>query len=362
MPVGGGVMAGPRRPYNRSDEVAEAAFRRGHAAETATADWLESLGVSVVRMPQVIRETYAQRDQVPDPGYDLIVEGRTIEVRHRAGYRFTGPDDFPFESVWFDDTECWDRGDPPRAHAYACVSGRDPRDLKGFLAVTEEVYPRAWYDWRPDSTRFDDNGEPALRKGVFIATVDTLSIAQFVAWARGQTELVVPGQQISFTDGWDPEDEDGDPPSLAAYQQQVREHNRRVSQQDRRREYLTQRAVEDAEKRAWIAEGHDLRQPPEYRGRVYDVPDRDGVHPTAFPPLREGTELTEEFIAFQAYNQTRYETHPQYYCVDCKIRYNARDGGRCGPCLSKIAPVQPPLRGSSSVRSRPQTADTQYPL
>lgn len=348
-------MAGVRRPYNRGDEVAKAAFVRGHAAETATADWLESLGLSVLRMPQVIRETYEQRDQVPDPGYDLLVEGKTVEVRHRAGYRFTGPQDFPYDSVWFDDTECWDRGDPPRAMAYACVSGKDPKDLKGFLAVTEEVYPRAWYEWRRDSTRFEDNGEPALRKGVFIATVDTLSLEQFVTWARGQTT----GKTVSFTEGWDPEDEDGDAPSLAVYQQQVREHNRRVSQQDRRREYLAQRAVQDAEKRAWIADGNELRQPPEYRGRVYDVPDRDGVHPTAFPPLREGAgaELSDEFIAFQAHNQTRYETHPQYYCVDCKIRYNARDGGRCGPCLSKI-----PESMASPRRAGTRPASPQYPL
>ena len=43
----------------------------------------------------------------------------------------------------------------------------------------------------------------------------------------------------------------------------------------------------------------------------------------------------DEFIAFQAHNQTSYETHPDYYCVECKIRYNARPGGRCGPCISK---------------------------
>lgn len=121
-------------------------------------------------------------------------------------------------------------------------------------------------------------------------------------------------------------------------------------------------AIDDVAKRAWIEAGCEERQPPEYRGQVWEVADRDGVHPTAFPPLREsaGGELSEEFIDFQRYNQTRYETHPHYYCVRCQIRYNARDGGMCGPCLGETqSETQSP--GSPS-KSRKSSDDFQYPL
>lgn len=103
------------------------------------------------------------------------------------------------------------------------------------------------------------------------------------------------------------------------------------------RERLALRAEEDRKKRAWIEAGNDLRQPPEYRGRVYDTADRDGVHPTSFPPMRDaaGGELTDEFIAFQAHNQLTYEKDPEHYCVECTIRFSARPGGRCGPCISR---------------------------
>lgn len=98
-----------------------------------------------------------------------------------------------------------------------------------------------------------------------------------------------------------------------------------------------QRAMEDERKRAWIEAGNDTRQPEEYRGRVFDHADADGVHPTAFPPLRWGNQepLSEEFIEFQAHNGTTYLTHPEYYCVACRIRYNAREGGMCGPCIGR---------------------------
>lgn len=176
----------------------------------------------------------------------------------------------------------------------------------------------------------------------------------------------MPEPPISFTDHLDPPDDSDllDDPrveSLGTYQRGIRQQARDVLRQARQRERLAQRALEDQEKRAWIEAGNEIRQPPEYRGRVFSTADRDGVHPTAYPPLREsaGGELTDEFIAFQAHNQVRYETHPEYYCVACKIRYNARDGGMCGPCLGERTKT-----ADSTPRSRrlsPESGSSLYP-
>lgn len=166
-----------------------------------------------------------------------------------------------------------------------------------------------------------------------------------------------PEPPISFTDHLDPPDDQHlleGPELLALEQAGIRRANREALRRQKERERLAQRAEEDARKRAWIEDGNETRQPPEYRGYVFDVPDRDGVHPTAFPPLREGAggELSDEFIAFQAYNQTRYETHPQYYCPRCRIRYNARDGALCGPCIGEIDPDE--LARRRRRRERPE--------
>jgi hypothetical protein len=141
----------------------------------------------------------------------------------------------------------------------------------------------------------------------------------------------------SFTDHLDPDDIISLPEVRSA---RALARTRAREQQERERRALLAEA--DRAKRAWIEAGNEMRQPPEYRGRVWETADRDGVHPTAFPPMRPNAQEppSEEFLAFQAHNQTRYETHPQYYCVECKIRYNARDGGRCGPCIGKDLPVQ----------------------
>lgn len=131
---------------------------------------------------------------------------------------------------------------------------------------------------------------------------------------------------------------------------------REVEQRERVQKAL--RADEDARKRAWIEAGHETRQPPEYRGRVFDHADRDGVHPTAFPPLRNSPQdsLSDEFIAFQAYNQTTFASHPRYYCVRCQARYNARDGGLCGPCIAATDEV-------GQMRKRfSREVQTEYPL
>jgi hypothetical protein len=129
------------------------------------------------------------------------------------------------------------------------------------------------------------------------------------------------------------------------------------------RERRVQRALEDDEKRALIEDGADPRQPPEYRGHVFDHADSDGVHPTAFPPLRWGPQdgLSDEFIAFQSYNGTTYEKNPEYYCVRCRIRYNARAGGLCGPCIGQLArpaPAQAPLFDDAP---QPQPTLPEYP-
>jgi hypothetical protein len=59
--------------------------------------------------------------------------------------------------------------------------------------------------------------------------------------------------------------------------------------------------------------------------------------------MRDGTggELTDEFIAFQEYATQTPETHPEYFCVQCKVRQNARPGGRCGRCI-RDAPTEYP--------------------
>jgi hypothetical protein len=140
-------------------------------------------------------------------------------------------------------------------------------------------------------------------------------------------------QPISFVDHLDPPDQPWSPPSESPRRYRPTEEMREQLARERK----LQRAMEDDRTRAWIEAGNETRQPPEYRGRVFDHADSDGVHPTAFPPLRWGPQdsLSEEFVAFQAYNGTTVETHPHYYCVTCRIRYNARDGGRCGPCIGR---------------------------
>jgi len=150
---------------------------------------------------------------------------------------------------------------------------------------------------------------------------------------------------ISFTEHLEPDEaEILSLPEFRAARQAARDA--RLAQE--RRERRAQRAEADRKKREWIEQGNETRQPEEYRGHVWDTPDRDGVHPTAFPPYRDEPQgsLSDAFIAFQNHNATRYETHPQYYCVECTIRYNTRDGGRCGPCIGAHEPpeIQPRRR------------------
>lgn len=147
----------------------------------------------------------------------------------------------------------------------------------------------------------------------------------------------IQGSTVSFTDHLDRDDPISLPEVRAA-----RLHARALAREKQEAERRAQLVEEDRRKRAYIQAGLETRQPPEYRGTVWDVGTRDGVRPTAFPPLRDAPQegLSDAFIAFQAHNQTRYETHPNYYCVQCKIRYNARDGGRCGPCIGRDQPAQ----------------------
>jgi hypothetical protein len=127
-----------------------------------------------------------------------------------------------------------------------------------------------------------------------------------------------------------------DPPSLLQAEVIARRFsNRRAQRQQQRIEDHALAARDDAEKRAWIEAGNDLRQPPEYRGTVFDHADHAGVHPSPFPPYRDELQgpLSEAFVDFQNYATQTPETHPRYFCVQCKIRHNARDGGRCGRCI-----------------------------
>jgi hypothetical protein len=101
--------------------------------------------------------------------------------------------------------------------------------------------------------------------------------------------------------------------------------------------WASETALRRQRKRKHIEDGLEERQPPEYRGRVFEYADRDGMEPSAFPPYRWGPQegLSEEFLAFRAQTSPTFATHPQYYCPRCRWRYNARDGALCGPCLAQ---------------------------
>ena len=72
--------------------------------------------------------------------------------------------------------------------------------------------------------------------------------------------------------------------------------------------------------------------------------------------VASGEQTRDEFIAFQAYNQTTFASHPRYYCVRCQARYNARDGGLCGPCIAATDEV-------GRMRKRfSREVQTEYPL
>lgn len=78
----------------------------------------------------------------------------------------------------------------------------------------------------------------------------------------------------------------------------------------------------------------DPRIPPEYEGRTwpYRVLEYVGGEPvertiaSPFPPVMVGVpgEITEAFIDFQRWHGLRVRReHPDYYCVDCRIRFTA---------------------------------------
>lgn len=350
-------MVGHGRPYGRADDLVQREIRRGHRAERVVAAVLRDRGLQVTLQPQRVRASYEERAAASDNGFDLLVQGRRVEVKQRAGYRFRGPEDFAYATVWVDVAEDWDRRDPPRAHAYILVSG----DLMGFMAVLEDVYPHVYCEPRADPTRQRADGRPALRNAMMIKREYVLDLDAFVAralaWAA--TPEAPPSEDtVSFAAHPDPSD--AELADLADYQRDLKDANRARLRALRERERLARRAIEDAAKRAWIAGGNEVHQPPEYRGVVFEHADRDGVHPTAYPPLREsvGGELSAEFIAFQAHNQTRIATHPQYYCGRCRIRYNARDGGLCGPCLGETQPQDTTAR---SRRTRTDGPGGTYP-
>lgn len=112
------------------------------------------------------------------------------------------------------------------------------------------------------------------------------------------------------------------------------------------RQRRLQIVIADQKRRAFIEAGLDTRQPPEYRGRVFDHADRDGVHPSAFPPMRWEPQgpLSDEFIAFQNYATQTPETHPAYFCPSCTIRANSRSGARCGRCQVAAETTAPTSR------------------
>ena len=135
-----------------------------------------------------------------------------------------------------------------------------------------------------------------------------------------------------------------DPPSLLGAELIARRlQNRRAQDKQKRAEDHVLQARADADRRARIEAGNDLRQPPEYRGVVFEHADATGVHPSAFPPYRDDPQgpLTDAFIAFQAYATQTPETDPDYFCVQCRVRQNARVGGRCGRCIRDAPPEYP---------------------
>ena len=164
----------PTRPFGRPDRLVEAEMARGHAAEQHVAALLRARGLDVVVPQKTIRKTYTDRFSHRDLGYDILVGGQRVEVKHRATYHFTGPDDFPHPDIWLDAAERWDDPARPLPRAYILVSD----DLTGFLAVTAGRYPaiirRRQYDGSRD----------AIRNGIFILPRYACDLDTFVGVAR----------------------------------------------------------------------------------------------------------------------------------------------------------------------------------
>lgn len=165
--------------------------------------------------------------------------------------------------------------------------------------------------------------------------------------------LDVPDHEISFA-------LDADRPlsheEWQAYRRRQLDEQRRADREKRAREDQIRFKREDEERVRRIREEGDPRQPPEYRGQVWDHPTSMGVMHTATPPLRDDPQAppTEAFIDFQRYAGERNRAdNPDDYCVECRIRY--RPSPICTWCGSAR---QDPLADAPRNRILLQAGDT----
>jgi hypothetical protein len=122
-----------------------------------------------------------------------------------------------------------------------------------------------------------------------------------------------------------PDDYQPDPVLMAEFKEIQARLRQDQRQEKREREELERQYIfnaQQARRRMWIENGMDKRQPPEYRGHVFERVSKEGRHFEATPEMRADHDLTDEFIAFQNYQGQRVrEEHPEYYCEECHERY-----------------------------------------
>jgi hypothetical protein len=73
------------------------------------AHWLQSLGFDVRVKPLRIRPDEAHMAEFADQGDLEIIHRRRVEVKRRIDIEFTGPDDYPYPTVFVDVAHTWDR-------------------------------------------------------------------------------------------------------------------------------------------------------------------------------------------------------------------------------------------------------------
>lgn len=105
--------------WNRNDALFEAELRKGYKWQLHVASQLEALGYSAISGAYVMRANIADARLFADTA-DITIGDHVVEVKSR-NLSFTGPDDYPYDTVFIETVSSYDsRARKPAL--YACVS------------------------------------------------------------------------------------------------------------------------------------------------------------------------------------------------------------------------------------------------
>lgn len=123
--------------WYKNDELFRKEVSKGHAYERYVADYLSDEGLDASITEQTVRDHVRDASQY-EKELDIIVEGRPCEVKSRDLW-FTGPHNFPYDTIFVDTVSGWNAKDPEPV-AVLCVSQKSKAIIVLPISSTREQW------------------------------------------------------------------------------------------------------------------------------------------------------------------------------------------------------------------------------